>query len=669
MKCKMRQWLLILMSGQLLGNPISAKETGTLVVSDDTIRTIEEITVRSKIRHHETIEPQQLNGQDLEKVNSHTVADALRFMSGVTMKDYGGLGGLKTVNLRSLGSEHVGIYYDGIEMGNAQNGVIDLGQLSLDNIEEVSVYQGQRSAIMQSASDFANAGSVYLRSRRMSQLSLEEPLFTRVKFQTGMFGLARLSTLVEKRLNEKMALSLNLEGLSSNGHYDFRYRRVTSEGKVAYDTTATRQNGDIQAIRAEINLLGRLKNDGHWEAKAYTYHSTRGIPGAIVNNVWRRGERQGDDNSWIQGLWQRDLTQNYTLKASAKYANYKTHYQNRDTTQLMINNHYRQQEAFLSLVNVMEIKPWWSMSFSMDGKWNHLDADIPMFAHPTRWSSLTSLASATDLGRLQLQASLVYSFHFDQNDLTQKNRSTRNWTPALFYSLELAKDLKMTGFAKRSFRMPTMNDLYYTEIGNAFLDPEVAIQYDLGIEYNHQNVYELKVHLYYNAIHDKIVAFPKGQQFRWTMLNLGKVHITGLDLSASYRHQFNEETLLHFRLNYTYQQAIDVTDKSASYYKDQIPYTPWHSGNATAMLDWKQWNLAYNFVYTGERYSQQENILINHVQPWYTSDIHLSWNKRFKSTQLRTTLEINNLFDQQYDVIINYPMPGRNINLTLQCEF
>ena len=113
-------------------------------IAQDSVRVIDNVTVRSKIRYHETIMPQTLKGEDLEKVNAHTVADALRFMSGVQLKDYGGIGGLKTVNLRSLGSHHVGIYYDGVELGNAQNGVIDLGQFSLDNIEEVSVYQGQR---------------------------------------------------------------------------------------------------------------------------------------------------------------------------------------------------------------------------------------------------------------------------------------------------------------------------------------------------------------------------------------------------------------------------------------------------------------------------------------------------------------------------------------------
>jgi len=665
----MRKWLFILLSSQMFWNPISAQETGVFVVSADSVRKLSEVTIKSKIRHHETILPQILKGNELERVNAHNVADALRFMSGVTMKDYGGIGGLKTVNLRSMGSEHVGIYYDGIEMGNAQNGVIDLGQLSLDNIEEVSVYQGQRSAIMQTASDFANAGSIYLRTRKMTELSAINPQFSRIKLQFGSFGLARLSGLFEKRISERLKLNVNIEALSSSGHYDFRYRRVTNEGKEAYDTTANRQNGDIQALRGEANLAGKLSDNGHWEAKAYTYHSTRGIPGAIVNNVWRRGERQGDDNTWLQGLLQKDITDFYTLKAIAKYAHYGTHYQNRDTTQLMVDNLYRQQEGYFSLINVFELYPWWSMSVNIDERWNHLDADIVQFAHPTRWSTLTSIASAMDFDRLQIQTSLVYSKIVDKKKLTQDTRRIDNWTPALFFSYQISPTWTFSGFAKRSFRMPTFNDLYYTEIGNAFLQPEIALQYDLGINFHPTSYFSITSHIYHNAVHDKIVAYPKGQQFRWTMLNLGRVHIDGVDFSANYHTSITEDIVLNARINYTFQKARDVTDKNSSYYGHQIPYTPWHNGNTTIMLDWKCWNIAYNFVYTGERYCQQENIAYNHLQPWYTSDMHLSKLIKYRGTTMKAAIEVNNIFDQQYDVIINYPMPGRNFNLSLQCEF
>ena len=137
--------------------------TDTLAV--DGSYDIEEIVVTAR-RATEIIPTQKLEGKALEELNSHSVADALRYFSGIQIKDYGGIGGLKTVNIRSMGSQHVGVFFDGIQIGNAQNGTVDLGRFSLDNMEAISVYNGQKSSIFQSAKDFASASALYMETRR-----------------------------------------------------------------------------------------------------------------------------------------------------------------------------------------------------------------------------------------------------------------------------------------------------------------------------------------------------------------------------------------------------------------------------------------------------------------------------------------------------------------------
>ena len=96
----------------------------------DSLHHLNEVVVTARI-NKEVIPVQSLSGDKLEKLAAHSVADAIRYFSGVQIKDYGGIGGLKTVNIRSMGTNHVGVFYDGIELGNAQNGVIDLGRFSL----------------------------------------------------------------------------------------------------------------------------------------------------------------------------------------------------------------------------------------------------------------------------------------------------------------------------------------------------------------------------------------------------------------------------------------------------------------------------------------------------------------------------------------------------------
>ncbi len=663
----MKRLFAIAMLGVVAGSAFANGET------QDSVRVhhIQEVVVTSRLISRETIPSQTLGGEELKKLNSLSVADALRYFSGLQLKDYGGVGGIKTVNIRSMGTNHLGIFYDGIELGNAQNGQIDLGQFSLDNVEEISLYNGQRSAIFQPASDFGNAGSVYIRTKAPRfMMGRRYNLLVRAKY--GSSDTFRVSSLWEQKLSDHISSSLSTSVLTSSGRYKFRYRRVTEDNTVAYDTTAVRHNGDIWAFRIEENVRGGIA-DGYWNVKAYTYHSERGIPGAIVNNVWRRGERQWDHNTFGQAVFQKSYGDKFSTKALAKYAYYVTRYVNNDETQIHVDNTYRQQEMYFSTSNVYEILSKWSVSMSYDFKWNKLNANMVDFAFPHRYSNFVSLATALTLSRIQAQASLVEQVVKDHVKYGASSSSRSTLTPAFFvnvYPFE-SKLLAVKAFAKKSFRMPTFNDLYYADMGNSKLNPESALQYDLGFVLNKDwkqgivDHFRLQVDGYYNTVHDKIVAYPKGQQFRWTMLNLGKVHIKGVDAMAEVGLEPAKDWKVTARLQYTYQDARDVTDPNTSYYKDQIPYIPWHSGSAILGLSWREWDLSYSFIYSGERYSQQENILYNHLQPWYTHDMSVVYHTRRWSARL----DVNNIFSQDYDVILNYPMPKRNYMLTLEYNF
>ena len=93
----------------------------------DSIKELLEVTVTTKQPVRTIATSQTLSGADLQALSTTSVADALKYFAGVQIKDYGGLGGLKTINVRSLGAQHVGVYVDGIRLTNAQNGTVDLG--------------------------------------------------------------------------------------------------------------------------------------------------------------------------------------------------------------------------------------------------------------------------------------------------------------------------------------------------------------------------------------------------------------------------------------------------------------------------------------------------------------------------------------------------------------
>jgi len=628
----------------------------------DSIKQLDEITVIAN-RYKEVIPAQTLKGKELENLNSFSVADAIRYFSGVQIKDYGGVGGIKTVNIRSMGTNHVGVFYNGVQLGNAQNGQIDLGKFSLDNIEEISLYNGQKSEIFQSAKEFGSAGSIYLTTRKPKFEAGKTTNF-KAGVRTGSFDLFNPSLLYEYKISDKINTTFSTEWINSSGKYKFRYRRVTPSGDLAYDTTAVRQNGDIDAVRVEGSLNGYLPK-GLWKIQAYRYSSERGVPGAIVNNVWRRGERLWDKDSFVQGVFQQDFTPKLSAKINLKYAFDFTHYINYDDQLIHVDNIYKQKEFYFSWANKYSLQPNWDISMAYDFQWNAL-SEYRSVSRDTYWLSLATAFTLAD--RLKIQAGLLGTFVNEEARDRDSVPSKNELTPAVFFSYQPFKEqgLVFRSFYKKSFRMPTFNDLYYTDMGNAYLRPEYADQYNAGILYdlniNRQcfKYFHIGVDAYYNYVKDKIIAYPKGQQFRWTMLNLGKVDIRGIDVTSMATFRFVNDWLLTAKLQYTYQRAIDITDPADTYYRDQIPYIPWNSGSAIAMLTWKSWSANYSFIYVGERYNQQENIRYNYTQPWYTSDISFAKTLKLKTTTLKLSAEINNLLSQDYDVILNYPMPKRN---------
>ncbi len=640
----------------------------------DSLQQLEEVVVTARSYQKDIVPAQQLSGTQLQRLSSHNVADALRYFSGVQIKDYGGVGGLKTVNIRSMGTNHVGVFYDGIELGNAQNGTVDLGRFSLDNMEAVTLYNGQKTSMLQPAKDFGSAGTIYLQSRT-PKFEGDKKDNVKATFKTGSFGVVNPALLWEHKFNEKINTSLSAEYMYTTGKYHFTYR--TQDG---YDTTAVRQNGDVKALRIEAGIYGKV-DKGYWKAKAYFYNSERGYPGAIVRNKFNHEDRQWDTNFFAQGSFKKDFTSWYTLLVNAKYAYDYLHYladPNKDESLMYTNNHYYQHETYVSAANRFTIKPFWEVNLSADWQYNLLNADLRDFAYPRRHTGMVAAATALNFEQVKLQASVLGTFVHDNVTASAESASNKTeWTPAAIVSYKPFKiiDLNLRAFYKRIFRMPTLNDLYYTFVGNVDLDPEFTNQYNVGFTYTKEfgntwlRYLEIQADVYYNEVENKIVATPTSNFFRWTMINLGKVEIRGIDVAAQTGWQFGKDVRLISRLNYTYQKAQDFTDPDDEFYGEQIPYIPWHSGSAALNLNWKTWEANYSFIYTGERYSSQANLPVNYQLAWYTSDFSVSKTQPFKSSELKITLEINNLLNQQYEVVSCYPMPGINFKFIAQYTF
>ena len=383
-----------------------------------------------------------------------------------------------------------------------------------------------------------------------------------------------------------------------------------------------------------------------------------------------------DENVFIQTRYKKDFSQKWSLQAQAKYNHGWNKYEDKGNEYAdgLYRAVHRQDEYYLSATALY--RPWnvLSLSLAQDGIINKLRSNLPDCSFPIRYTSLTAFNARYRQGRITATGSLVYTNVTEHVKIGDAPADFQRLAPSFTVSLQPWQEqlLFLRLMYKSTFRMPTFNDLYYYRLGNRSLRPEKANEYNMGITWSRSfssflNYLSVTVDGYYNDVTDKIVAFPT--TYAWKMANYGKVHVTGMDATLAAAASLGKNMVLVVSGGYTWQKAIDLTDATSKSYKDQLPYTPKHSGNVSAVLEMPWVNVGYSIVGVSERYSMSQNIPENRIDGYMEHTASLSRNFSFRHCKLRLQAEIINMTDTQYDVIKYYPMPGRSWRLTGTIEF
>lgn len=615
----------------------------------DSVHTIRDVAVVG-VRPHYLTPSQTLSGAALQDLSTTSVADALKYFSGVQIKDYGGLGGLKTVNVRSLGSQHVGVYLDGIRITNAQNGQIDLGRYSLSNMESVALYNANRNERLQSASEYASAATVYLQTRRPDSTALA------VEYGAGSFGLQKLKAY----FSFQNILFVDAEYQRTDGGYPFRFQSASE------DTVGKRRNSDISFYRLEA--AGFYKG---FTAHAYFYSSERGLPGPVVRRLsdqWDSTDRQWDRNFFLQSTYHHTWDR-FALKSNLKYAYDWLRYLQDPSTNaaaMHCDNHYRQQDLYGS-VSAAWNSSWLSLTASTDLRWSDLTTNVYRSAYVYRLDSKSLLSAIASYRGFEGNIALLYTHIGDHSARSAQSAATLSRLTPMFLASWHHRTFTVRAFHKRIFRAPTLNDLYYTLVGNAQLRPEYTSQFDLGVDYKDRHLH-LALDAYYNRIEDKIVAIPIKSQFRWSMVNFGLVKSLGLSATAGYDRTWGKFSL-NANANYTCQRDRDYSSPHDPEYRNTIPYSPLHSASLIVDLGYDGWSLCTSWLYTGDRFALISNNRDDMLGAWQTVDLKLNKRFRIRRHYVQATVECNNLCDSRHEVVKRYPMPGRNWKATLQWQF
>ncbi len=651
---------------------IEEKDTSTVHSLDEVVVTTSTSTKETRA----TAPLQILSGEALEGLNAIQVADAVKHFSGVMVKDYGGIGGLKTVSVRSLGASHTAVSYDGIAVSDAQNGQIDISRFSLDNIDMLSLSNGQSDQIFQPARQYASAAVLNITT--MAPRFDNRPVNGKVMMKSGSFGLINPSLHIAGKLNEYLSMTASGEWMSAHGRYPY----LMHYGTQANDSTSIeiRQNTDVQNLRAEAALYGSDSVQNGY-LKGYYYQSERGLPGATIfyNTQNFSSQRIWDRSAFLQGHYERNFANIVSLQLNAKYNYSFTHYL--DPMHLgsegKDENRYSQNEYYLSGAVIYRPISGLSFNLSQDGIINTLSTDLDNFTSPTRYTSLTAVAGKYVNNWVMATASVLMTATKDV--MADHSKGLQRFKASPYASLSFKPfsntDFRIRLFYKNIFRLPTFNDLYYGKVGNRDLLPETTNQYNIGLTFQRSiteyiPMLALSCDIYHNDVRNKIVAYPTKNIYTWTMLNYGRVSITGLDFTGDIEIAPCKEVQITLGATYTYNRALNVTNPTDRDYRHQIPYTPRISGSGKAGIKTPWFTLNYSLVWSGHRYAVNQNYAENRVEGYFDHSLSASHEFSLRHDhKLGINLECLNLTNINYCVVRYFPMPGRSWRGTIYWKF
>ncbi len=639
-------------------------------IFSDTTRTeaIQEVTVTSDrtINPNSVTTSKKADAALMQATGSLQVSDVIKYFSGATVKDYGGIGGLKTVSVRGLGASHTAVAYDGVIITDNQTGQIDLGKFSSSQAESVRMVSGPDNDLLQPAALAAQAAVISINTGRPQLEGIKSKSSAQLKY--GSFNTLSAQAESAFKAGKRNTVSLQGEWLKTNGNYPYTQDNGSSSKEMRRD------NSDVQRLRLEGALFSDIGRYYTLDTRAYWFQSEQGLPANILYNENAARERLWNRNGFVQSTLSIRANAGSILRFGLKYSLTDTRYLDPkvSNTQGKTDNRYIEQEGYFSLLFYSHINDYLSFSCGSDVRLSTLDGNGAQQARPFRGIANSTMALKYASERLTLTARVNYLTTSETTKIRQAAEDFERYSPTagLNWLVWPAAGLHLRASYSKTYRLPTFNDLYFEQIGRRDLRPEQASVTSAGmvIENEVSGIrYSVYADAYNSDVKDRIMAVPGKNTAVWMMKNIGLVTTHGLETGLELQ---TLQGLVRpaLQITYTYQRSMDKTDSQSTTWNHQLPYTPRHSASAVTWVETPYVNASCNLIYSGEYFCNAYNGPEYHMPPYYELGCSLWREFAFKSFDLSLKAECINLTDSRYELVRNYPMPGRQFRLSATFE-
>ncbi len=614
----------------------------TKVVAQDTIALKEVDVVAKKIIVSQI-------GKKTEAVDStlkqqfkfNSIADVLNFNSTVFIKNYGP-GALATTSLRGGNASQTAILWNGFNIQNAMLGQIDLNLLPSVLFDNVEVEYGGSSSNWGSGSV---GGSIHLNNA----LKFNRGLFTAINTSSGSFGLFNAST----QLNYSAKRLITSTKIYTN----------SSKNNFIYKDTLDKENPNKQAQHAAYKFFGLLQEFKFLITKKQF----------LTVNAWLTA-----NNRELPTFYKYTVSKQYQYDESQRLTANYTYVLNKYTCNVrsaFFNDVLNYTDSLASIFSKSKVQTI-IIENEHFFKWLS-NQQLNVGINATSNTAYTKNYEGTkNLNKLSIVVGnkgeylnnklIIYSQLRGEYYSTQVKPITGNISATYFLFKNITSKINVA----KIYRMPTLNELYWQPGGNVNLKPEQGCTFEGELVYKKQ-CNKILVSVSGAAFSRKIdnwILWVPGGNGSSQPINIQQVWSRGTETSWKLMYQKNKfKTFTNLSTSYVLSTVQRNTQENNNTKNKQLIYTPRYCVNSNFSIGYDRLILTYYHQYIGYRFTTSDNT--QWLNPYHYSSLRLNTTLNLNQSALVFFVACNNLFNNNYTIIANRPMPLRNYEIGISMQY
>ena len=628
-----------------------------------------------------------IEAQQLRNLNSNA-ADMLARVSGVKMRETGGVGAEANINLNGFTGRHVRIFIDGVPMNEA-NASFRINNIPAELIERIEIYKGVVPVTF-GADALGGAINVVTRKNRYN--------YGNLSYTFGSFNTHKSTLNLGQFLTDNISVELNAyQNYSDNSYKVFteyldlqtgtyskekrwfkrfhdRYHNEAIIGRVnifdekwadklSFALNYSQEDKQLQNANLMQKVFGGKYRKSHnysssveYEKKnilnglsffltgRYDFTTTQNVDEEARRYSWTgeyepmvtRGESQLQNTifegktGYITSHLDYQLNEKHSFQLTHTFSNYTRRNKN------MLITNYTLDSDFMRRINEKNISGF-SYKFTPSERWNIL-------AFGKYYNTAVT-------------GPVIISGQGSRAVYEEETHHTQAWGYGGATTYQLLKTLQTKISYEKSFRLPTDNELFGDgdlEIGNYKLKPENSNNLNVNLSYQPAfKAHSLLVEagFAYRYIKDYIIrsiisaGANKGSA---GSRNHGKVLNMGVDATLRYFYKdvFSVGGNLSY-MNLRNKEEFTETGRPSAIYNDRLPNMPYLFGNADATCN------------IGSLIAKHDKLSLNY-NLFFTEEFFTSWQS--EGTKIKVPRQLS------HDVSLTYYTPNKRLSLSVEAK-